>query len=157
MGGDYAKLSHVSSGRLLLLLITTSHLNVWECFQASMQSAPWCSMPAGCTAIAAEWRVSAKPQCRTCTARALWAQGPGIDPFGRFFDVMLRDMLGTIPGGEEFFTGLLGMAGFGDAAASPPFLSGGVRVTWSARKQKHAAYEMQRTQSWPHRPACNVL
>ena len=41
---------------------------------------------------------------------------------------MLRDMLGTIPGGEEFFTGLLGMAGAGDAVGRPPFLSGDVRA-----------------------------
>ena len=34
-----------------------------------------------------------------------------MDPFGAFFDVMLRDMLGTIPGGEEFLASLLGMAG----------------------------------------------
>ena len=34
-----------------------------------------------------------------------------MDPFGAFFDVMLRDMLGTIPGGEEFLASVLGMAG----------------------------------------------
>jgi hypothetical protein len=54
---------------------------------------------------------------------------------------MLRDMLGTIPGGEEFFTGLLGMGGPGDAAGRPPFLSGGVRAARSACKGEYAAYE----------------
>ena len=60
-------------------------------------------------------------------------QGQSMDPFGRFFEVMLRDMLGTIPGGEEFLTGLLGIAGRDSAAALPPFPSGGVHVAWSAR------------------------
>ena len=46
---------------------------------------------------------------------ATMVQGPGMDPFGAFFDVILRDMLGTIPGGEEFLASVLGMAGRGGA------------------------------------------
>ncbi len=52
------------------------------------------------------------------------AQGPSADPFGTFFDVILRDMLGTIPGGEEFLASVLGMAGRGSAAGFLSIQSG---------------------------------
>ena len=47
-----------------------------------------------------------------------------MDPFGAFFDVILRDMLGNIPGGEEFLASVLGMAGRNGGAGFPSIESG---------------------------------
>ena len=48
-----------------------------------------------------------------------------MDPFGAFFDVILRDMLGTIPGGEEFLASVLGMAGRAGGSAGFPSIESG--------------------------------